>query len=297
MILDPVKVVRDSEKENFHKIYADPFYGTIPHEIDEAHVAFMLSTGKHEEVLKKYNYNPTKGDQRTLDLLPLSNSELMKLRHRQSFGKYEDIAGLAHEIIISNDPISYYKYINESVAGVPSDILSREIRMGTFYEDYHELLDSLVYQYKHGVENKWKVIPASLLKSIWIDNQKMGFVRNSKGLDRIVKQFVYNIKMLNIFTDISGHSTSYPEELDEYFNDEEKEEFIDWAIEAENGWRISDYGMGPLIKYAMLLEMCDTDEEKLVVCDAILNVVHQRSDLASWFVEGGSRTLSELSND
>jgi len=36
-------------------------------------------------------------------------------------------------------------------------------------------------------------------------------------------------------------------------------------------------------------------EEKLVLLDQMLNVVHRRSDIANWFVEGGSHALSQLS--
>ena len=39
----------------------------------------------------------------------------------------------------------------------------------------------------------------------------------------------------------------------------------------------------------------DAPENKLVLIDKILNVVHQRSDMASWFVQGGSAALSDLS--
>ena len=37
-------------------------------------------------------------------------------------------------------------------------------------------------------------------------------------------------------------------------------------------------------------------EEKLLLIDRMLNVVHQRSDIAEWFVEGGSRALAQLSS-
>jgi len=36
-------------------------------------------------------------------------------------------------------------------------------------------------------------------------------------------------------------------------------------------------------------------EQKIPIIDKMLNVVHQRSDIAAWFVEGGSQALSQLS--
>ena len=58
---------------------------------------------------------------------------------------------------------------------------------------------------------------------------------------------------------------------------------------------ISDYGLQPLMSLAFQLKKQTKHEEKLVTIDKMLNVVHQRSDIASWFVEGGSRALSQLS--
>lgn len=58
---------------------------------------------------------------------------------------------------------------------------------------------------------------------------------------------------------------------------------------------LSDYGLEPLLKGLSQLRDADTPEEKLPIIDQMLNVVHQRSDMAAWFVEGGSRALSKLS--
>ena len=58
---------------------------------------------------------------------------------------------------------------------------------------------------------------------------------------------------------------------------------------------ISDYGLNPLLTLLSKLMYTTKPEEKVVVIDKMLNVIHQRSDIASWFVEGGSRALSALS--
>ncbi len=39
-----------------------------------------------------------------------------------------------------------------------------------------------------------------------------------------------------------------------------------------------------------------TAEQKLLTLDKIFNVVHQRSDLAGVFVQGGAATLSKIAN-
>jgi hypothetical protein len=58
---------------------------------------------------------------------------------------------------------------------------------------------------------------------------------------------------------------------------------------------ISDYGMQPLMTLVGELRRETKPEDKLVTIDKMLNVVHPRSDMASWFIEGGSSSLSKLS--
>src|SRR5271156_3738738 len=52
--------------------------------------------------------------------------------------------------------------------------------------------------------------------------------------------------------------------------------------------------MAPLNKLALELEDETSAEGQLQLVDQILQVTHARSDLASWFVEGGTATLSQL---
>jgi hypothetical protein len=73
--------------------------------------------------------------------------------------------------------------------------------------------------------------------------------------------------------------------FDYYMNDEE----------GEKGGFISDYGLEPLMTLMAQLRKETKPEDKLVTIDKMLNVVHQRSDIAKWFVEGGSRALAQLS--
>jgi len=77
-----------------------------------------------------------------------------------------------------------------------------------------------------------------------------------------------------------------------------EELFFDYYMEDENhdlGGFISDYGLNPLLTLLGKLLRSEVAEESLVIIDKMLNVVHMRSDIASWFVEGGSDALSSLS--
>ena len=97
-----------------------------------------------------------------------------------------------------------------------------------------------------------------------------------------------------------GHTSTNPEEmLKDYemtMNETDEHDYGDWAVDDRGVWRISDYALGNLINGTLELMHVKTPEEKLQKIDFILNVVHQRSDIASWFVEGGSAGLDELTN-
>lgn len=191
--------------------------------------------------------------------------------------------------------------INEGAA----DILRQEPSETSRYdlaEKEDETLDLMVGEFRSGKYPggaPWTVVPAARLTRIWQQAAKTGFVRDERGLDEIANRFITNIIRVWVNTVIAGHSERQPEDVlaDYDMDEEEMERFISWAVDCESGWRISDYGFPRLHTLAALLMDCEDTEQKLVVIDAILNVTHQRSDLASWFVEGGTRTLNQLAND
>lgn len=87
-----------------------------------------------------------------------------------------------------------------------------------------------------------------------------------------------------------GMEQEEKERMDKYMDDH----FGDWILDGHQ-WRISDYGLKPLHKFLVQLRKEFDPSKKLPILDKMLNVVHQRSDIAAWFVEGGSAALSDLS--
>ena len=71
--------------------------------------------------------------------------------------------------------------------------------------------------------------------------------------------------------------------------------FYEYIIDSEGTMLVSDYGTQPLAKLALELNRENNYEKKLVIIDKMLNITHQRSDLASWFISGGSAALSDIS--
>lgn len=88
------------------------------------------------------------------------------------------------------------------------------------------------------------------------------------------------------------------EKFYELFYEDMKNKFFNNYMddpEGKMGGFISDYGLEPLEKLLVQLLRATNPEEKLLIIDRMLNVVHQRSDIADWFVEGGSHALGQLS--
>ena len=197
--------------------------------------------------------------------------------------------------------------------------LLREIVLGRLFEierdldydaaeDFYRRRDEQLYELatllkQSGGKGRvpWKTVSASLLKRVWFTFGKYNRVKEN-DIDKIADRILTNIARLQASTEMMGH-TSYdprPEIEDSFgitFADEEWENWMsDYFTDKQGGWLLSDYGLEPLRNLYSFIFNADTPEKKLYACDKALNVVHQRSDLASMFVEGGTATLEAVAN-
>jgi len=145
----------------------------------------------------------------------------------------------------------------------------------------------------------WPVIPFARLKKIWNDYARMGVVRDERGMDDIANQMLKTLSRLQAATDWSGHSSG---DMDERAKElgfkpigDRNDDFYWHFLETPHGTPISDFGLPRLWKIAEGLPGARTPEEKLLIVDQMLNVIHQRGDMAALFVEGGRKSLSQLS--
>lgn len=161
-----------------------------------------------------------------------------------------------------------------------------------------EMLDTMVREWTSSPDGTapWKVVPAERLVRVWNDVAELGFVRDERAVEFMAERMVENVLRLAVNNEISGHEAVDPSQaMEGRVDPEEQEAFVDWAITTPSGgWRISDHGLSELFVLAALLTETVDHMDKIVVMDRMLNVTHPRSDLASWFVEGGSRTLDLL---
>jgi hypothetical protein len=127
---------------------------------------------------------------------------------------------------------------------------------------------------------------------------KFGTVRDESGVDEIVNDIVDKIITLDANTMLLGHTRENPEDVLDGLEIEHNPEMIerlgDYLTDESGAWRISDYGLDKLKKIAFDLLVEDSYEKKILLLDQVLNVVHQRSDLAKWFIQGGRSALDQL---
>lgn len=263
-------------------------------------------------------------------------SEIEKLSASESddFFTPEELIG---EVISETDTTSAGDYTYDTPMFTDPEtanhrnMISRSIQDGLNEEkDYYDFYDeSPVYTVilefisdkKRGVGRKqWNLIPAqqyhNALKEFMQYGQFMRFP--TKYIEQWTKLITKNVLDIYAITELAGHSSSFPYDdfldafgfvrdskkynqlngnyiaCDEFLN---KLGFYDWANLPDGSDAWSDYGLKPLFKLIKELEENTTPEQQIVTINKVLDVIHQRGDLASAFIEGGKSTLYSISNE
>ena len=183
--------------------------------------------------------------------------------------------------------------------------------------DYHERLDRMKFrmidQFLANPDGKWRLIkvPANRTKRIWLEFGKRGTISDLNGLDKIAEALTDGILSLRVATQLQGHTDDgmgYHEMFDEVMEwDEEEtnrnvdqEKLYEWLVVDLGGGRtmdfLSDYGLAPLERLLPKIMDEEKPEERLYAIDRAFNIIHQRSDLCAFFIEGGTKTLLEIAN-
>ena len=199
--------------------------------------------------------------------------------------------------------------------------------MWTAYEDYeeiyHEEFCKFIEDIAKGVKNQyWEVLQFERVNKIWSDFYHMGgegkaFVRNEKGLGDISNLIIRNIIKLDVNTKMAGHTESRPidlvheegyyfkgENADDYNQkinmtwDKFDEKMFDYIYDKNWGQlRISDYALQPLLSLCSDLILAKSPEEKILLCDRVFDIIHQRGDISKLFISGGRQSLDSLHED
>ncbi len=185
-------------------------------------------------------------------------------------------------------------YLHEYEDDVDYDLFER------MDEIKSNILQGFLDDKKRGVKvQPWTLIPFSRLKKIWEDYMITGVVRDVRGLEMIEDIVVDNILKLYVNTELVGHTSANPDyDFEEYgYSEQDKNDFFDYVEDNFSDYAWSDFGGNRLGLNTLLTQLrkARTPEEKVPIIDQILHVIHQRSDLAGRFVEGGSSALAQLS--
>lgn len=172
------------------------------------------------------------------------------------------------------------------------------------YSREWQIVHSIYQDYLSGVKKQaWSVIKTHRLAKILKDYAKTGIIRDEEGVIEVAEEIIQKTAALYVNTILCGHTSIDPvpyleEELDEKIDTEKFEAFTDeYLFDDEVGqYRISDYGLGKLMDICYEMEECKTAIELLSCISMALNVMHQRSNLSAWLIEGGIQRLKELSN-
>jgi hypothetical protein len=144
---------------------------------------------------------------------------------------------------------------------------------------------------------RWETIPAARLCKIWLDFGRRGFVRDERGLEKIAAKMLRLIPRLDAINALSGHDSHDPLKQGGWeLGKREAERLLRGLCLPCGAWLVSDYGLPYLKKIWPRIDLARSPELQLVAIDAALNVVHQRGDIAAFFIEGGSKTLDTIAS-
>lgn len=169
---------------------------------------------------------------------------------------------------------------------------------------------------KNGIlERKWRLIPK---EPYW--NALKGFMQYGEAFrtpEYLINDWLqiiyYNVITLTYITELAGHSQHFPfDDFNDVFFYENEDEapndyyecseyldnlgFYDWCKLPDGSDAWSDFGLEPLWKIITSIKDDSTKGEKLVAINRCLDVIHCRGDLASMFIEGGSKSCYDISH-
>lgn len=186
--------------------------------------------------------------------------------------------------------------------------------------DAYKVLDDFKNAPK-GSKQYWNLINPSQYNRALQDYMQNGDAMRfpERIIDEWIELIMRNSLQLQANTEISGHSSYFPEDnFREVFEDEYEEWCKNKGVEPdyefyscfdfldEKGWNdyavapdgrdaISDFGLKPLGNILNEYSPSLSVGEKLILVNRCLDVWHHRGDLASMFIKGGSKVLTQIS--
>lgn len=185
-----------------------------------------------------------------------------------------------------------------------------------FYDEMEDfpisdLMQEFLSNKEHGIATKhWDVIPAQQYLNLLIrftDNPATARIPGDIVHGWFRDIIIRNTISIEYITELAGHTRYFPSEDLEYVFDKEGDYdywseyldgigFYDWCKLPDGSDAWSDYGLEPIARIVSQYDPSMEPEEVLVLINRVLDVYHQRGDLASAFIEGGTGTLTRISS-
>lgn len=190
------------------------------------------------------------------------------------------------------------------------DDYNLDFSMDDYLESYSEQLSEIINSFVIGEGLSFYPVNINRLKPIYRHFVTRNFLNDAdiKNLHKVIHDIAKNVARLRATTSLSEHNSQSIEEIFEnegfgnYFeglspeeHDEAKERFFNF-LEWDGKNPISDYGLPKLEKFLGEIATEHNPIKQLILLNQLLDVIHQRNDLASFLVKGGSASLSELSS-
>lgn len=202
-----------------------------------------------------------------------------------------------------------------------------------YYDVMSEMtVDNILYEYYIANNDKlhWEQIQPESYKKALSEFVKYGRLIHfpSNIIYQWMGMMMRNTAKLRICTELAGHSNYFPsDEVYDFFQHNEEviekyqnvcqvniedidgydyEEwsdffyetgFYDWCQLPDGSDALSDFGIEPLERIISTYHDNSSPEQTLVVINKMMDIMHCRGDLSSMFIVGGSKTLSQISEN
>lgn len=191
--------------------------------------------------------------------------------------------------------------MQKSIIGPSPKVFEGEDAYHEYNDKLHEAFAEVIGDYRNagsGERVEFPVVSKDMLAKVWNQFIDDGHVTDIATLNYIQKRILLCTARLDALNALAGHDTYDPnEEYDLGLTAKEQDEmFNHWATDSKGQWTISDYGLPKIQNLLFPLLQEPSPEKKVVLIDKILNIIHQRGDLAEMFVQGGSDTVQALAD-
>jgi hypothetical protein len=166
-------------------------------------------------------------------------------------------------------------------------------------------------------KQRWTVVPFEMWRRVRTEFFRYGFIRSEKALQNVVDIVTHNVLQIivNTMIDYFALYNRWREELSMMGDEHELKQIFPYIEQACAQYKLDKVDLDMFDEYAQddkgitratdaaravllsnIKELAQESDpvQQVVILDHIFDISHQRNDLASWLIEGGTASLSKL---